>query len=127
FNRIPFFDANFLKPSLYANITVHALSILYTDNSYFQRALRVAATKNNQSVEEWKQHIINLLDSATKKTQDRLTINALGAFGEFIKKPSPISLKIEPDTPKSLGEIFYHIRDIHYLSTVLHTQIATKQ
>ena len=127
FSRVHIHKDNFLQLSTYATIMVKKLSLIYRDKSYVARALKDAARQKEITVDEKKREIGKIFDTIASNTPHAFQQKSLHALKKFIEKPDTISLYIQPDRPQSIKEILAHIRDINYISNILHAKIATKE
>ena len=80
----------------YQQITLLNAKISYIDDSLFEKAIKLTAQNENQTVEELKREIIEELDKEISEEKDKFVKNGLGEIKEFINKPQKLSISASP-------------------------------
>jgi hypothetical protein len=89
----------------YPQIMLHNATIMYRDDSFIERLMKLQAETQDRNVTEMKDDIITIIEHTIEEEEDDFTKKVLTEIRKFVDSPEQFSISIEPIKPLPLGRI----------------------
>ena len=89
----------------YPQIILHNGTMMYRDDSFIERLMRLQAETQDRDVTQMKDGMIIVIEHAIEEEEDEFTKQALTEIRNFVNAPEKLLISIEPIKPLPLGRL----------------------